>query len=242
MDKYIKHKIVQRRYAFTFFAREYRDLIRQEPPHLSFFELNTYLYNIYIELSPNERQVYIDQTIIDCKRYFRERAKNTKPYARPKNAYIYFVSDSEVRKTFCPSETDPRIVMRILGQKWRNEISSWTKEKYNKLARQDKKRYHIDQYKYETDGHSMQEHNLITKIKKPRTPFEFFANDSTIYSKYSGHSHSRVEYIASIQTAWLELSDNIREKYNELYDTDVKEYDLEKKKIISEHNKLLYNI
>jgi hypothetical protein len=145
------------RSAYHYFTQEMRETIKAEDAELSFAELNKTLGERWKAVSPEEKERFEKLAAEDKKRNKREMASYTPPKgsverkkkkakkdpnAPKKGLGPFFIFSKEMRPTIKAENPDMQAtdMGRKLGELFR-ALTPEVKEKYEKLAKEDKARY-----------------------------------------------------------------------------------------------------
>lgn len=131
---------------YNFYMTEVKDDYKKSNPTLSLSQVNKLISEKWKSMSDDEKSAYVNKSKNDKTRYKKEAKKN-KPTDSPKkplSSYMFYCRDV---RTNCKMNNEKSPSSKELGLKW-NERSDEDKEKYEKLALDDKKRYADDIEKY----------------------------------------------------------------------------------------------
>lgn len=151
------------------------------------------------------------------------KSKNSGKPKRGQSAYLFFCADNrkEVMKDHSMTESS-----KILGKMWKDEEN---REKYEKMAAKDKKRYEAEMKKWtppepssddNSDADDSDEKKPKKKKKivggKKRAPsgYLLFGKDERTRIKKDDPDVKATEVMKMIGAAWKELDQTDRDKYN----------------------------
>jgi hypothetical protein len=128
---------------FLFFACEQRQILKEKERKMSLPDQSRYIAEVW--KSVTDKSTYITQSEADRARYYREMEKYEPPYKikRPRSSYAFYMKDmrSSIATKF-PNKT-PRELMSDVAESWKSSAVA-VREKYKKMALNDKKRYEDD--------------------------------------------------------------------------------------------------
>ncbi|KAG8346679.1 HMG box domain [Trypanosoma vivax] len=166
----------------------------------------------------------------DAKKKKEEKPKKPDDYPKkPLSSYLIFSNDH--REKLKAENPDAKIteILQKLGQMW-SDASEAVKEKYKKLAQEDKERFERELNEYKKSGGTEFSRSAKAKNKDENAPkravsaFMFFSKE--FRSKHPNLSMTEGSKAAG--AAWRELSDEKKKPYEAMAQKDKERYEKEK--------------
>ena len=143
-----------------------------------------------------------------------------------RTSYIFFCSEHrEKLKTEEPTLTTTQIVSRLAAI-WRN-LNNEDKQKYEKMALEDKKRYEEEIKQYNPEN---PETENSSSPKRPLTSYLYFCNETRDAIKKEFPVFSGKQITTELGKRWKQLSDEEKKPFVEKQKLDRERYDNEKSK------------
>ena len=163
----------------------------------------------------------------------KSKIKDPNKPKRNKTAYIFYCMDmrDSVKEDMHDGAKSTEITSE-LGKRWK-KLNDKKKEKYNKLAVADKKRYATEMKDYEPSSDFSTGSNKKKDPNKPKrnkTAYIFYCMDMRDSVKEDMHDGAKsTEITSELGKRWKKLSDKKKEKYDKLAVADKKRYMTEMK-------------
>jgi len=151
----------------------------------------------------------------------RTSKKRKRDPARPKRAMTPFLYYACEQRNILKQNGDKMTLpdqSRHIAILWK-DVSDEDKTKYVEQSDIDKARYRDEMSRYQPP----------TKIKRPRSSYAFFMKNMRQEIAEKNPEKNPRELMADIASAWRNISDEEKAKYNEMANEDKKRYEEEKK-------------
>lgn len=204
--------------------------------------LTDFVIGIYLDVSPNDSGAKFRQSMLDHQDKFvkilndnltvqkpqtLKKFKDPDAPKRGKSSYIYFcVEKREEIKNANPDMSATEII-KELGRVWREDTSENDKARYAKMSSEDKLRYE-DAMKDYTPNIVPSNEKKQSGPKRGLSSYIFFCKEHREKLKKDKPDLTTKEITAELGKLWRELTDNEREPYNKLAETDKVRYEQEK--------------
>lgn len=127
---------------FLYYACEQRNILKANGEQMTLPEQSRHIAQLWKNVTDEDKAKYIAQADQDKARYKDEMSRYEPPkrIKRPRSSYAFFMK--AIRQEIAESNPDknPRELMADIAAAWKN-ISDSDKDKYNEMAKEDKKRY-----------------------------------------------------------------------------------------------------
>jgi len=164
--------------SYILFCIDKRQTIIDANPEILAKEIIKELGNMWRNLREKEKQIYIEQSIQDKKRYEKEMESYLPPEnlkvsvkktkngpKRGRSGYIFFCTERRPIIKEEESDLDTKEITSRLGAIWKS-LSGEEKSPYEKLAEEDKKRYKKEKLNWSNNSESSTQKSDDTKSKK----------------------------------------------------------------------------
>ena len=125
---------------FLYYACEQRNILKSNGDKMTLPEQSKYIAGLWRDVT--DKTKYIAQAKKDRARYDDEMSRYEPPkkIKRPRSSYAFFMKDTRASISEQYPDKNPRELMGDIAKAWRS-ISDTDKEKYNRMAAEDKERY-----------------------------------------------------------------------------------------------------
>ena len=161
----------------------------------------------------------------DEKKKAKKQEKKNKHKDEPKkakSAYICFCTEKRQGVKDGNDGISNTDIMTVLGKLWK-ELNEDDKEKWQKVAAYDKKRYEDDLQKF-YDEHPEEVKVEKSNIKKPVSSYVIFSNMNRAEAKKNNPELSPKQILSLLGSMWKKLTDVDKEEYNDLAAEDKARY------------------
>jgi hypothetical protein len=161
-----------------------------------------------------------------------------------KSAYMFFCADERVKIKEEEPEMPAKDVLAELGNRWKifKDKNPEAVKKYEKMAADDKVRYEEEMKNYvpvpveenpvADDKKKTKKKKATGEPKKGKSAYIFFCADERPIVKEENPEMPAKEILAELGARWKKLSDEEKEKYNELAAEDKKRYEEDMKNYV----------
>ncbi len=125
---------------FLYYACEQRNILKSNGDKMTLPEQSKYIAGLWKVVT--DKSKYVDQAKIDRARYDDQMSRYEPPkkIKRPRSSYAFFMKDIRASISEQYPDKNPRELMGDIAKAWR-AITDTAKEKYVKMATEDKTRY-----------------------------------------------------------------------------------------------------
>lgn len=157
-----------------------------------------------------------------------KKIKDVNAPKRGKSSYIFFCMDSREKIQTKNPDMSAKDIIKELGNAWRT-LNDTQKEKYVKLAENDKKRYTGEISDYTPPANFLSKKKVKSSgPKRGLSAYIFFCNEQRNPVKEKNPTLSNKELTSELGKRWNLLTDEQKKPYNTLAATDKTRYESEK--------------